>query len=410
MSDLFQELKNIYHLIQAIIANALNSFPARKLKIIGVTGTDGKTTTTHLVYHILKSSGKKAAMISSVFAEIGDKVYDTGFHVTTPDLFPLFKFFKKSLAAGDEYFVLEVTSHALDQNRVFGIPFEAGVLTNVTHEHLDYHKTYENYVETKSQLLLRSKIAVTNADDRSYKQLEDILKKNNKKFHTYGFSSKSAEFKIDLDPYATAFNKYNFLAAYSVCHLLGLTDSEIKKAIADFKLPHGRLHLVYNQKFKVIVDFAHTPNAIDQVLGSLKKQYLKTGGRLIHVFGSAGLRDRTKRPIMGEMSAEYSDVVILTEEDYRTEDPSSICRQIATGLEDNDFKEVEADSLNDQSRKVYSLVLDRQQAVDTAIKIAGKNDLIVLTGKGHEKSLARGNTEFDWDEEKAVKSALKKIK
>ncbi len=410
MPDLFQKLKNIYHLLQAIAANAYYGFPANNLKVIGVTGTDGKTTTTHLIYHILKSAGKKVSMISSVYAEVGNKVYDTGFHVTTPDLFALFKFLKISADSHDEYFVLEVTSHALDQNRVFGIAFAAAVVTNITHEHLDYHKTYENYVEVKTKLLTSAKTTVVNKDDRSFSLLKTILTKNRKKFQTFGFNSKDADFRIDLDSKATLFNKYNFLAAYSVCRLLGISDQEIKESLVDFKLPQGRLHLVYDKNFKVMIDFAHTPNALDQLLGSLKKQYLKNAGRLIHVFGSAGLRDISKRPIMGEMTAQYSDVVILTEEDYRTEDPLSICKQIAEGVLDSDFKEVGSADLNNQSRKVYAIILDRQQAINTALKIAGKNDIVVLTGKGHEKSLARGKTEFDWNEEKAVKIALKKLK
>src|SRR3989344_322957 len=165
---MLQKLKNLYHLLQSILANLYYGFPSRRLKVIGVTGTDGKTTTTHLIYHILKSSGHKASLISSVYANIAGIIYDTGFHVTTPDVFPLHKYLHQSHRAGDEYFVLETTSHALAQNRVSLIQFEAGLVTNITHEHLDFHKNYEDYVKTKAILLQKAKIALVNADDRSY--------------------------------------------------------------------------------------------------------------------------------------------------------------------------------------------------------------------------------------------------
>src|SRR3989338_8152093 len=172
---MLQKLKNFYHLFQAILANIYYGFPSHKLKIIGVTGTDGKTTTTHLIYHILKSAGKSVSMISSIYANIAGKTYDVGFHVTTPDVFPLHKFFRQSANSGDEYFVLETTSHALAQNRIALINYEAGVLTNVTHEHLDFHKKYEEYVKSKAILLNHSKIALLNADDKSFSLLKKIL-------------------------------------------------------------------------------------------------------------------------------------------------------------------------------------------------------------------------------------------
>src|SRR3989338_6694372 len=157
---MLQSIKNLYHLFQSLIANVFYGFPSSKLKVIGITGTDGKTTTTHLIYHILKSAGKKVSMVSSVYANMAGKPYDTGFHVTTPDIFPLFKFLRQSMDAADEYFVLETTSHALAQNRVAEINFAAGVLTNITHEHLDFHKTYENYVKAKSILLQKAKLVI----------------------------------------------------------------------------------------------------------------------------------------------------------------------------------------------------------------------------------------------------------
>ncbi|EKE13667.1 MAG: hypothetical protein ACD_12C00872G0008 [uncultured bacterium] len=360
-----QKLKNIYHLLQAILANILYGFPSQKLKVIGVTGTDGKTTTTHLIAHILKKAGKKVSFVSSIFASIGGKESDIGFHVTTPSSFALQRLLKQSADNNDEYFILETTSHALDQNRVWGINYQIGVITNITHEHLDYHGNYEDYAKTKLKLLKLAKIGIKNTD-----KVVNIIKKI---------------------PNLTEFNQSNYSSAYNVCKQLGCSDEEILNAMKSFVLPKGRLDLVYDKDFKIIIDFAHTPNALAQLLSSIRKLYLEKGGRLIHVFGSAGLRDFTKRPLMGESSGKYCDLVILTEEDYRTEDPEEICKQIALGIKNKSFQ----------------IILDRQEAINHAIKIAKVDDVVVLTGKAHEKSLCRGKIEEPWDEYEAVEKALK---
>ncbi|MFH0979405.1 MAG: Mur ligase family protein, partial [Candidatus Roizmanbacteria bacterium] len=289
---------------------------------------------------------------------------EIGFHVTTPSPFALQKFLRRSADSGDEYFILETTSHALDQNRVWGIKYEIGVITNITHEHLDYHRTYEEYVKTKLKLLKMAKFGIKN---------------------TYQIA------KIIRDiPDLTKFNKFNYSAAYTVCKKLGLPDSQILEAMLTFKLPKGRLELVYNKDFKVIIDFAHTPNAFENLLPEVKKM-VKKNGRLIHVFGSAGKRDSTKRPLMGKTSAKYSDLIILTEEDYRTEDPEKICHEIASGIKN----------------KPYEIIVNREQAIFKAITMAKKNDVIILTGKSHEKSLCRGKIEYPWSEHEAVEKALK---
>ena len=385
---MLQKLKNLYHLFQAVLANLYYGFPSRRLKVIGVTGTDGKTTTTHLIYHILKSAGKKVSMVSSVYAKVGEKEFDIGFHVTTPDVFPLQKLLSESVKNKDEYFILETTSHALYQNRVFGIQFEVGVLTNVTHEHLDMHHTLDEYTKIKSLLLKQAKFAVANADDQSFNRLKRILK--NKKVISYN----SKDFKIIKDlSNLTDFNKYNYLAAYTVCNQLGLIKNNIIAAMKTFKLPQGRMELVYDKEFKVIIDFAHTPNAFENVLPEIRKLYLKKNGRLIHIFGAAGLRDASKRPLMGKASNQYADVIILTEEDYRTEDPQVICRSIAQGI---------------TNRPVFTII-DRKKAIRKAMEMVKKNDVILLTGKSHEKSLCRGKIEYPWDEQKTVMQALDKL-
>ena len=392
---MWQGIKNIYHLGIAVLANIFYGFPSRKLRVIGVTGTDGKTTTTSLIYHILDSGGHKVSMVTSIGAVISGKKYDVGFHVTTPSPFAIQKFFKKALDTGSEFLVLETTSHALDQYRVFGIDFEVGVLTNVTHEHLDYHKTYENYVKTKAKLLRMSKIAIVNRDDDSYEMINDkgLIIKNKTKLVTYGLS-KNADVNPENFPFKTNligdFNKYNILAAVGACKALGIKDEDIRSGIRTFKLPIGREDIVYDKDFTIMIDFAHTPNAFDQILSSIRPSIK---GRLIHVFGSAGQRDATKRPLMGKMSSKYADVIILTSEDPRSESVGKINSEIKFGIIKQRCQILE--------------ILDRKKAIENAIKMAKKGDFALITGKSHEKSMNYGHGEVSWDEYRAVKEALR---
>lgn len=406
---MIRKLKNFYHLLEGIAVSVGYGFPKDKLKIIGVTGTDGKTTTTFLIYHILKSAGKKVSLISTVYAKVGKDVYDTGLHVTTPHVLDVYKYIRKSIEAKDEYFVLETTSHALDQKRAYGVPYEVAVITNVTHEHLDYHKTYENYLKTKAQLLLSAKTAIINKDDQSYEMLNKILKTNGKSFLTYGLKSKS-DYKRDLSvkmPFPIPeFNKYNYLAAYAVCDQLGIDKTKIVHALQTFKTPRGRMEVVYDKEFKVIVDFAHTPNAIYGALQTVKEN-IKDGGKIIHVFGAAGKRDPFKRPMMGKSSSQFADYIILTEEDYRTEDPKNIADQIADGI-GHSFTFNEFEKFGTDEVKQYTFTQYREQAIKKAVEIAKPNDVIIITGKGHEKSLARGNREYPWNDIDEVNTLLKK--
>ncbi len=379
----FQKIKNYYHLIEAIIANFLYGFPSKKIKVIGVTGTDGKTTTTQLIAHILKENKKKVSFISTVYAMIGDKVYDTGLHVTTPSSFMIQKFLSQAVKNQDEYFVLETTSHALDQNRVWGINYEIGIITNITHEHLDYHLNYQDYLKTKVKLLKMAKIRIVNKDDNSYPYIKNQISNIKNTYQKLNIVEKIANL--------TEFNKYNYSAAYIVCKHLGLKDKDIITAMKTFSLPKGRLETVYENDFQVIIDFAHTPNAFLKLLSEIKKR-LKNNGRLIHIFGSAGLRDQLKRPLMGQNSSLYSDFIIITEEDFRTEKFEDIAKQIASGIKKN---------------KPYLIIKDRFEAIKKGILMAKKNDIVLITGKAHEKSLARGKKEYSWDEFKAVEKALK---
>jgi UDP-N-acetylmuramoyl-L-alanyl-D-glutamate--2,6-diaminopimelate ligase len=388
---MWQKIKNFYHLGMAILANLIYGFPSRKIKIVGVTGTDGKTTTTSLIYHILNTAGFKSSMVSSVGAIVGGNDYDIGFHVTTPSSFGVQRFIKKAADSGSKFLVLETTSHALDQYRAFGIKYEVGVLTNVTHEHLDYHKTYENYVKTKVKLFKLSKVAIANRDDESYKLISNF-KFLISKLVTYGMKDNSY-INPKVFPFKTnligKFNRYNVLAAISVCKILGIKDEAIRKGIGSFIPPKGREDIVYKKDFTVMIDFAHTPNAIDQILSAIRPD---VKGKIIHVFGSAGARDVTKRPLMGKMSSKYSDVIILTSEDPRKESVEKIMSEIASGI----------------SKKTRIIkIIDRKKAIEQAIGSAKKDDYVLVTGKSHEKSMNYGHGEEAWDEYAVVKNALR---
>jgi UDP-N-acetylmuramoyl-L-alanyl-D-glutamate--2,6-diaminopimelate ligase len=395
---MWQTFKNLYHLFSSIVAIVWFGNPARELTIIGVTGTDGKTTTCNLIYHILKESGKSVALISTIGAIINGKTYNTGFHVTTPDSFALQSYLKKAKEAGARYIVLEVTSHALDQNRAYGIPFRLGVLTNVTHEHLDYHKTYDKYLSAKVKLLHMTNTVILNKEDDSFEKVKKSLQKRvDSRMITYGIrvgDITKETFSALKTKLPGEYNMSNILASATACLELGLTKQEIVKAVATFASPKGRTEVVYQDNFSVMIDFAHTPNALKQLLTTLGK--MKEGGRLIHIFGSAGERDKTKRPMMGEVSSSFADVIILTAEDPRSESVSDICQEIQKGIiKVGDVPEV-------------IIRENRQEAIDYAISIAKKYDLIVITGKGHEESINYGKGEVAWTDHEGVKLALAK--
>lgn len=387
-------IKTIYHLVVAIFSVVWFGFPARQLTVIGVTGTDGKTTTTTLLYEILKAAGYKTSMITSVTAVIGGKTYDTGFHVTTPNAYWIQKYLREAVTHGDTHMVLEVTSHGLAQHRVFGTPFAVGVITNVTHEHLDWHKTFDQYLKTKVSLLTRARIAVVNRDEAEvYNKVMPRIRR--KKVITYGIR-RDAQITHKTFPFTTSlpgtFNRYNCLAAIAAATALDIPAKIIREAIAAFSGVIGRMEVVVKSPFQVIVDFAHTPNAIDKALRTARSLTKK---RLIHVFGSAGLRDVTKRPLMGRASSKYADVIVLTEEDYRTESVEKIMDAIKSGI--------------DGRNEVYRYA-DRSQAIAYALSIASPDDLVIITGKGHEQSLCRGKKEYPWSDQEAVKRVLQKKK
>ncbi len=405
-------LKKLFHIFEALVAEIIFGFPSSKIKVIAVTGTDGKTTTTHLLCHLLQSSGYKVGMISSIYANTGDKTYDTGFHTTTPRPFAVRSYLKQALSSKCDYFILEVTSHAIDQGRTWGIPYMSGVITNVTHEHLYHHNSFEKYLNIKTKLLLQSKQAYVNYDMKAFKMVKNQLKKHNKHFFTYSLKKREADFTWPKQLKTTLkgeYNKQNVMAAYAVVTDLGLTQKDVQNGLNTFQLPKGRFDVVYNKKFSIIVDFAHTPNSLNQVLSTVRHDYGGGSRSLVHVFGAASERDDSKRPLMGEASAYYADKIILTEEDYRKENIHQIFSQLEKGILRKGFTYLEPkDFIAKNSKKTYTKIANRGHAIDAAISILAQNDTLITTGKSHEKSLNRNGVEEPWDEYGAIKESLMK--
>jgi UDP-N-acetylmuramoyl-L-alanyl-D-glutamate--2,6-diaminopimelate ligase len=399
-----------FHLPLAMAAIVFYGYPARNLIVIGVTGTDGKTTTATLIWEILRQAGKKVALITTVGAKIGEQEIDTGFHVTTPESWQLQKLIRKIVNRRFEYLVLETTSNGLAQFRLLGCNFYIGVVTNITDDHLDYHGTWENYALAKAVLLKNAKIAVLDRDDKkSYEFLKKILPKE--KIITYGLNKSQVTLKVF--PFKThligEYNQLNCLAAIAVTKALGIKKKDILKGIFRFKGVIGRMEVMLDYPFKVVVDFAHTPNALEQVLKTLKRS-LPKNGRLIAVFGCAGDRDKQRRR-MGEISAKLADITIITAEDPRLEGVESISNDISTWAKKGGAYQIDEGKIFKISHpaKHYFICLpDREEAIKFAIqKLARKSDIIGIFGKGHEKSMCFGVREYPWSDQEVVKKYLK---
>jgi len=411
----------------AEISAAFYDFPAKKMTMIGVTGTDGKTTTANMIYHILRQADFKVGLISTVNAKIGDLELDTGFHVTTPEAPEVQYFLKRMVDAGLTHVVLETTSHGLAQDRVTACEFDMGVVTNVTHEHLDYHGDYTLYLQAKSRLFkflsdTQAKpggiepLAVLNADDGSFSALSSLAKV---KMVDYSIQNKAAlwaegilftpsftHFMANGDGFsvpvncniAGLFNVSNALAALCVTiYGLKINPEIAAKGISSLEIIPGRMERInLGQNFTALVDFAHTPNALERALETCKQM---TSGRVIAVFGSAGLRDRDKRRMMAEISAQRADITILTAEDPRIESLDDI------------LSEMEKAALHKGAVKGESLfvVPDRGNAIQQAVNMAKPGDLVAAFGKGHEQSMCFGVIEYPWDDRTAMRAALSEL-
>jgi len=408
----------------AYLCGALEGWPARSLTVIGVTGTDGKTTTSSLIHRILLQAGLKAGMISTVNAVIGDEVLDTGFHVTTPDSPDLQRYLRRMVDAGLTHVVLEATSHGLAQDRATACEFDIGVVTNITHEHLDYHVSYEEYRAAKGRLFeflseTREKpqgnprLAVLNRDDQSYDYLQKLTKVRQVAYSLASgadlaaseiqYTREGMTFRVHgegIDQQVNTrlvgdYNVSNILAAFAACALgLGISPEVAAEGIASLPGIPGRMERIeLGQDFSAIVDFAHTPNALKVALEQARKM---TGGKVIAIFGSAGLRDREKRKMMAEVSVGLADITILTAEDPRTESLEGILAEMASA----------AAGKGGVEGKTFYRVPDRGEAIRLGVKLAGAGDLVIACGKGHEQSMCFGVTEYPWDDRTAMRVVL----
>lgn len=411
----------------AHLTAAWYGYPARKLIVIGVTGTDGKTTTVNLIHQILLAAGFQTGLISTVNAVIGDQTLDTGFHVTTPEALDVQRYLARMVKSGITHVVLEATSHGLAQKRVAACEFDMGVVTNITHEHLDYHSDFQGYMDAKAELFRLisiskkksapyTKLAVLNKDDGSYSSLKGVVGNVGVKMIDYGIISAAdyqakniqpapagLSFTVEKASQKTEFqtsligdyNVSNCLAAVALCiEGLGIDWQKAVDGVKNLLGIPGRMEVLdLGQNFSAIVDFAHTPNALKRVLTTAREI---TSHQVIAVFGSAGLRDKGKRRLMAEVSAELADLTILTAEDPRTESLEGILQEMADGVT----------SMGGIEGQNFWRVPDRGEAIRFALQLAKPEDVVMICGKGHEQSMCFGDTEYPWDDRAAMLSAL----
>jgi UDP-N-acetylmuramoyl-L-alanyl-D-glutamate--2,6-diaminopimelate ligase len=413
------------------LAAAYYDWPGKKLTVIGITGTDGKTTTSNLLFRILETAGIHAGMITTVNAVVGDQVLDTGFHVTTPDAPDVQYYLSQMVAAGLTHVILETTSHGLAQHRADASQYDIAAITNITHEHLDEHGTFENYRAAKArlfQMLERTmpkpngnvRLAVLNQDDPSHDYFSSVIQDLQAVTSvSYGLHAK-ADFRAENIRYSPQgiqfeavgpgfhqpvkcalvgeFNVFNCLAALAVAvRGLGIDPDVAARGLAALGEVPGRMELIdLGQAFTAIVDFAHTPNALRVAIEAVRKL---SHGRVITIFGSAGLRDKEKRRLMAETSAELADISIMTAEDPRTESLSDILEQMATG----------ARARGGVEGKTFYRIPDRGAAIRFGVRLAKPGDVVIACGKGHEQSMAFDTKEYAWDDRTAMRAALSEL-
>lgn len=417
--NLFWRIEPYGHLVEAVFYNIINGFPARGMKVIGVTGTNGKTTTSFMIQKMLTEAGVKSGLMSTVGYGVGDDIQPQIHHMTNVSVPELMQRLKWMKSQNVEWLVLETTSHALAQNRVWGVPYSIAVLTNLTHEHLDYHRTFERYRDAKRKLFKLAnrnkkglRLGIINAEDKSvsyfagditntilYGVKQGDMRASQVKLDPSGstyrasFEGENYEIKCHIPG---SFNVYNSLAVVAVGKALGLSKQQIEKGIGALKEVEGRMTIIdEGQDFDVIVDFAHTPDSFEKLFKDLKPV---VKGKLIVMFGSAGRRDEAKRAVQGELAGKYADEVVITEEDDRDIDGNRILDQIAAGA-------IKAGKTLD---KDLFKILNRTKAINFAIQRASQGDTILLLGKGHEKTIERADGEHPWDEIGTAKKALAK--
>ncbi len=392
----------------AIAASNFYNNPSKKMKIIGITGTNGKTTSAFMLKGILEAKGYKVGLIGTIANYIGNKEIHT--EKTTPESLELQQLFKDMVDSDIDYCVMEVSSHSLDLDRVYGIEFSQGIFTNLTQDHLDFHKTFENYFNAKSKLFKICKHSVVNVDD-SYGI--KLLEKINSRITTYSIEKESdlkgtdinlestgiifnlkeneKTYKVQL-PIPGRYNVYNALGCIGAALDEGIDMSTIVEGLSKVTVP-GRcenLTLGMNLGFQVIRDYSHTPDSLKNILENLREL---TKGKLICIFGCGGDRDRTKRPIMGEIGTELSDIAIITSDNPRSEDPYMILEDIKAGVEKSNYK----------------LIENRREAIKTALLLGEKDDIIVIAGKGHETYQILKNETIHFDEKEVVLELIEEL-
>jgi UDP-N-acetylmuramoyl-L-alanyl-D-glutamate--2,6-diaminopimelate ligase len=437
---LFQQIEPAGHLAEAVFLNVVHGFPARGLKVIGVTGTNGKTSTAFLIHRMLHEAGYKVGLMTTVAYGAGLDIKPQVAHMTTVSVPELHKRINELKAQGIEWLVLETTSHALAQHRVWGVPYSIAVMTNLTHEHLDYHGTFERYRDAKKMMFTQAnrnrhglQLGIINADDASapvfaaaikhpvmYGMKQGDVRATNVRMtpedvrYDAQFEGKTYHITCHLPG---SFNVYNSLAAVCVGHALGLGERQVEQGIAALDGVEGRMTRVdEGQDFSVIVDYAHTPDSFEKLFTDLKPV---VKGKLIVLFGSAGRRDEAKRAVQGRLAGRHADEVIVTEEDDRDLDGQAIIEEIAAS----------AEAAGKHRDKDLFLVHDRAEAIQLAMNHARKGDTVLLLGKGHEKDILRNGSkaaalrhlqqddhnpdrvvEVPWDEIATARQAIKNRK
>lgn len=418
---LFKTIEPWGHLAEAVLFNMLYGFPGHGIKVIGVTGTNGKTTTSYLIHRMLVEAGYNAGLMTTVAYGVGNTIHPQIHHMTNvgvPEMMKRLKYMKKQKV---DWLVLETTSHALAQHRVWGIPYSIAVMTNITHEHLDYHGSFENYRDAKRMMFTLAnknkkglRTGIINSEDPS----ADLFAESIANPVRYGvgegdLEAKNVQLSADGVQYDVSvnsetvhvhcnipgsFNVYNSLAAVGVGQALGLTKTQIEQGIAALDSVEGRMtNIDAGQQPSIIVDFAHTPDSFEKLFKDLRPV---VKGKLIVMFGSAGRRDEAKRAIQGELAGKYADEVVITEEDDRDCDGIAIMKDIAKGVE-------KAGKVREQN---LFLVHDRTEAIEFAVSRAtSADDTVLLLGKGHEKTIERSNGENPWDEIATAQAAARKL-
>ena len=412
-----------FHLPKAILANLIFGFPARKIRIIGVAGTKGKSTTTYLINQLLEALGFKTAILSTTTVKIGQNEQLNDFKMTSVDSMDLQKFLKKAAGENCQFAVLETSSHALKQFRTWGVGFEVVVLANMMPDHQEYHKSVDDYTFSHKKMIgSNTKALVLNGDDVNL----EPFKKLDVRQITFGLHSGNSFYAKDVEinesgsefrlvfsgheqffstPLPGKFNLYNVLAALSAVRALDLDVSTLEKQVRELKAAPGRVEEIANNLgVEIIVDYAHSPDSFENLFSAIKP-YVKK--KLITVTGACGERDASKRPIMGSILAEYCNLVVITNDDPYGEDPEKIARELISGLtKSGKFFPAEGGSASGGESKNYWKILDRREAIKKAIQLAKKGDTIVILGKGAEQWQMFKDSKIPWDDRKVVREIL----